>query len=214
MASSVKISSMDSCYSGSAYIAPGRASLAGADGMEGGHRAGAQPFDELGVGLDHRSMRKFVAAIGIERPLRDDLARYADAGDHCAPVKLGPQVVRPDSGRRRRIGRAQGAALPKPSSTSPHASRHSGSRSCGQSVRISISARLSETTIRHPVALPLRRIDKNLTRTSTFVKLDPDQNAKFSCSSCQDSPRRLNCALCAWKLGCPHVDRGTIRLRS
>jgi hypothetical protein len=79
--------------------------------MEGGHRAGAQPFDELGVGLDRRSRRKFAAAIGIERLLRDDLARYAEA-DHGARVEFGLQVVRPDSGRRRRIGRAQGDLAP------------------------------------------------------------------------------------------------------
>jgi hypothetical protein len=45
------------------------------------------------------------------------------------------------------------------------------------------------------------RIDKNLTKTSTFVKLDPDQNVNFSCSSCQDSPRRLNCAPCVGTTG-------------
>jgi hypothetical protein len=68
--------------------------------------------------------------------LGDELARFADAVDHRTPVRLGLQVVRLKvvrlkvvrskivrlgSGRRRRIGRAQGAALPKPSSTLPHA---------------------------------------------------------------------------------------------
>jgi hypothetical protein len=43
----------------------------------------------------------------------------------------------------------------------------------------SISARLSETTIRHPRAVALRRINKNLSRTPTFVKLVPDQNFSF-----------------------------------
>ena len=66
-AARVQISSMIPGQSGATSIAPWRALLAGADGMEGGHRIGAQPFDELGVGLDHRSMRKFAAAIGIER---------------------------------------------------------------------------------------------------------------------------------------------------
>jgi cytidine deaminase len=133
MASSVQISSMNSRRWGAAYIAPRRVSLAGADGMEGGYRADTQPFEERCDGLDRRPLRTFAAARGIERLLRDDLARYADAGDHDASVKFGVQVVRPDSRRRRRIGRAQDAAL-------PHASRHSGGRSRGQSARISISA--------------------------------------------------------------------------
>jgi hypothetical protein len=92
-----QISSMNSCRSGSAYIAPWHALLA--DGMEGGHRDGAQPFDERGAGLDRRSVRKFAAAIGIERLLRDDLARYgiAKPGLHLAArvPPLRRQIARP-----------------------------------------------------------------------------------------------------------------------
>ena len=79
--------------------------------------------------------------------------------------------------------------------------RDSGGRSSGQSVRISISARVSETAIRSPVPLPLRQIDKNVARTLTFVKVATDQNVNFSHSSCQHSARRLNCAPCAGKTG-------------
>ena len=45
--------------------------------------------------------------VSIERLLRDELVRYADAVDHRTPVNFGLQVIRPDSRRRRGIAKAE-----------------------------------------------------------------------------------------------------------
>ena len=68
---------------------------------------GAHEGVDLGVGVDACAGRELRPEVGIERPLRKELARQAHRGAHLLAVAFGGHVVEQDRGRLPRVGRAQ-----------------------------------------------------------------------------------------------------------
>ena len=80
------------------------AHAAGADGMKGRHRIGAEPRGELFVALHIAAGRELAAAKGGEGRLPDDVADHADARDRCPAIGFVLQIVGLDQRRRGGVG--------------------------------------------------------------------------------------------------------------